>query len=69
MKYNNYIENILLQNKDIITHNSINIDITGYVNINLIGGLCNQIFQIVNGYVLCLRYNKQLIRLDFLAIL
>ena len=49
------------KNTNIITKKLIDENITGYININLIGGLCNQIFQIVVGYVLCLKYNKQLI--------
>ena len=39
----------------------INNNITGYIIINLVGGLCNQMFQIVAGYGLSLKYNKQLI--------
>ncbi len=48
-------------NKILITEHLVSKNITGYVSINLLGGLCNQMFQIVAGYVLCLKYNKQLI--------
>lgn len=36
-------------------------DKTGFINIHLMGGLCNQIFQIVVGYALSLKYNKTLV--------
>jgi len=35
-------------------------DFNGYVSINLVGGLCNQMFQISAGYCLSLTYNKKL---------
>jgi len=38
---------------------------TGFINIHLMGGLCNQIFQIVVGYALSLKYNKQLVKIYF----
>ncbi len=33
----------------------------GFININLMGGLCNQMFQIAAGYALSLKYNKILL--------
>ena len=52
-KNNNIIENTKINIVDNIK--------TGFININLMGGLCNQIFQVIVGYVLSLKYNKSVV--------